>query len=385
MHIKNYLTAFSAIMLVLLTQPACHHKKDKGDTSSPRHTAIADPLLMLTPDQVEMAGIETGKMETHEMGSTLECSGRIEVPPESIADVTVPVGGLVKSCPRHPGDYVTAGQLIAVLEHPDYIKMQQEFLETRSQWEYFKEDFKRQGELTIENATSLKTMQQAQASFRSIEVKMFALRNQLKLIGINADSLNIENISSTVNIAAPISGIITRIFVNIGKYVGPEQMVCEILSKANLYLQLFIYEKDIHRISKGQPIEFSLISDPGNRYKAVVRTLSPKIDPASNAFSINAGILQAQPFINPGMYVKAYISIAQHSCLSLPATAIVEDNNEQVVFVKTTGGFKRVTVKTGISNNDRVEIVDYPPGLSDSSLVLNGAYYLNAAWNDQQP
>jgi len=61
MHIKNYLTAFSAIMLVLLTQPACHHKKDKGDASSPRQTAIADPLLMLTPDQVEMPALRPGK------------------------------------------------------------------------------------------------------------------------------------------------------------------------------------------------------------------------------------------------------------------------------------------------------------------------------------
>ena len=87
------------------------------------------------------------------------------------------------------------GQCIAVLEHPDYIKIQQDYLETKSQWELYKEDFKRQGELTVENASSIKTMQQAQASFKAIEVRLFALKSQLKLLGIDADSLHIGTIS----------------------------------------------------------------------------------------------------------------------------------------------------------------------------------------------
>ena len=385
MHIKNYLTAVFAVLSVFLTESACDPKRDKGSTSSGPDTVTADRILKLPPEQIAEAGIETGKMEYHPVGSILECDGRIEVLPSNIAEVMVPVGGLVKSCPLYPGDYVHAGQLLAVLEHPDYIKIQQDYLETKSQWEYYKEDFKRQGELTVENATSVKTMQQAQASFRSVEVKMFSLKDQLRLLGINADTLNIENMSSTVNINAPIPGYITNIYVNIGKYVGPEQMVCEILNKNTLHLQLFIGEKDIHRVSRDQSVEFFLISDPANRYKAVVKAISPKINASTDAFSIHARILQSQPVFNPGMVVKAFISTAEHSCLTLPVSAIVEDNDEQVVFVKTAGGFGRVVIRTGITGNDRVEILDCPPGLSDSIIVLNGANYLNAAWNDKQP
>ena len=181
----------------------------------------AGGVLRLSPDQAEQAGIETGKMEYRDMGGLLECTGIMEALPQNIADVTAPVGGLVKSCPCHSGDYVSAGQCIAVLEHPDYIKIQQDFLETKSQWEYYKEDFKRQGELTVENASSIKTMQQAQASFKATEVRLFALRSQLKLLGIDADSLNIGNISSTVNLTAPISGIYHRTEDQPGKICRP--------------------------------------------------------------------------------------------------------------------------------------------------------------------
>jgi cobalt-zinc-cadmium efflux system membrane fusion protein len=385
MHIKHYLTTALAVVLFLLAETACNHKGDRKANSFGTDTSIAAGILRLAPDQIAQAGIETGKMEYQPVGNILECNGRIGVPPSNMAEVMVPVGGLVKSCPLYPGDYVYAGQLLAVLEHPDYIKIQQDYLETKSQWEYYKEDFERQGELTVENAASVKTMQQAQASFRSVEVKMFSLKNQLRLLGINADTLNIENMSSTVNINAPISGYVTNINVNIGKYVGPEQMVCEILNKNRLSLQLFVGEKDIHRVSRDQSVEFSLISDPANRYKAVVKAISPKIDASNNTFSIHARILQAQPVFNPGMYVKAFISTAEYSCFTLSASAIVEDNDEQVVFTKTSGGFRRVAIRTGITANDRVEILDYPPGLPDSAIVLKGACYLNATWNDQQP
>ncbi|MBN2762348.1 MAG: efflux RND transporter periplasmic adaptor subunit, partial [Bacteroidales bacterium] len=326
----------------------------------------------------------TGKMEERQMGHIFECNGTIEAPPENIADVTVSVGGLVKSCPFRPGDYVSAGQPVAVLEHPDYIRMQQDFLETKSQWEYFKEDFKRQGELTVENAASVKTMQQAQASFRSTEVKLFALRSQLKLLGINADSLTIENISSTVSIKAPITGIISKIDVNIGKYVGPEQRVCEIINNTNLYLHLLIYEKDIHHITKGQPVEFSLVGEPEKRYQARVKAVSPKKDESNNAFSMHASITKGLPVFKPGMYVKAFVSTNEHPGLTLPVTAIIAGDNEHAVFIKTSGGFQRVVISTGISADNRIEILGYPPGLPDSVIVLDGAYYLNAAWNDQE-
>ncbi|MBN1415596.1 MAG: efflux RND transporter periplasmic adaptor subunit [Bacteroidales bacterium] len=384
MHIKNHLPAAITVLSFVITGIACNHQKDKGSIPPNGDTVMAPGLLKLSPEQIEMAGIVTGKIEERNMGVILECSGKIEAPPENIADVTVCVGGLVKSCPFYPGDYVSAGQCIAVLEHPDYVTIQQEFLEAESQWEYYKEDFKRQGELTVENAASVKAMQQAQASFRSTEVKMFALKSRLELLGIKADSLTIDNISSTVSIKAPISGHISKIDLNIGKYVGPEQRICEIINKTNLYLHLLIYEKDIHLVSKDQPVAFSLVNNHRERYKARVKAVSPKIDESNNAFNVYAYITNILPVFKPGMYVKAFISTAEHPGLTLPVTAVVADDDEHAVFVQTSVGFQRVVIRTGITVNDRVEILDYPEGLPDTTIVLSGTYYLNAAWTNRE-
>lgn len=385
LSLRNHHWVVFAVLMPLFVLSACHGENRLEPKDHAVHDSMSShSIVTLSPEQIEMAGITTGTMEAMKLGSLIECSGTIEAPPENIAHVTIAVGGLVKSFPHRSGDYVGAGQLVAVLEHPDYIRLQQDYLETKSQLDYYREDFKRQGELTVENAASVKTMQQAQVSFRSAEVRLFALKNQLQLIGIDADSLHIGNISSTVSLRAPISGVITNIHVYIGKFVGPEQMVCEILSKAGLFLQLDVYEKDIHLISRGQPVEFSLLSDPGRRYRAEVKNILPVIDPLNHAFRINARILRAEPVFNPGMYIKAYISTGEHDCLTLPAAAIVDDNEEHAVFVETVNGFERVVIGTGITGNGRTEITDYPPRLQESAIVLDGAYYLNAAWHEQQ-
>jgi cobalt-zinc-cadmium efflux system membrane fusion protein len=379
MHIKNTFTAGLFALSILLTATSCD-RTGRTETVSSEIDTVGG-MLRLTPEQAGQAGIETGKMGYSNMGSTIECTGIMEAQPENIADVTAPVGGLVKSCPFHAGDYVSAGQCIAVLEHPDYIKIQQDFLETKSQWEYYKEDFKRQGELTVENASSIKTMQQAQASFKATEVRLFALRSQLKLLGIDADSLDIGNMSSTVLLTAPISGYITDIKINLGKFVGPDLMACRIVNKNNLCLRLFISEKDIRWIKPGQDIVFSLLSDPMVTYPARVISISPAMEPTDDAFHIRAGIMESRSWFNPGMKVKATVRTAGHSCLTLPLSAVVFKDGHALIFIQTSGGFKPAMIKTGLSDENQIEITEFPSGVNDSTLVTKGASYLNTIWS----
>jgi cobalt-zinc-cadmium efflux system membrane fusion protein len=375
MHTKYYLTACLFLPAVFLLQSSCDRTGNlrKGFSGSDTSGGV----LQITPVQAELAGIETGKMEYREMGGWIECKGKMEALPENITDVTTSVGGIVKSCFFHSGDYISAGQCIAVLEHPDYIKLQQDFLEAKSQLEYYREDFKRQGELTVENASSIKTMQQAQASYKATEVRLFALREQLELLGINADSLHIGNIVSTVHLTAPISGIITSSEINPGKYIGPERMACRIVNNHNLCLRLFISEKDIRWIKAGQEVMFSWTGEPLVSYRARVRSSAPVMDETGNIFFSYARIPESRSWFIPGMKVKASVQAVKHSCLTLPLSAVIFEDKDTLVFMLTASGYKPASIKTGLSDEDCIEITEFPPGLNDSVIVTKGASYLN--------
>jgi RND family efflux transporter MFP subunit len=377
MHTNDHLTALMVILSVMASEMSCTRNRT-AETGLPQMDAVSG-MLILTPAQIENAGIETGKVEYTVMESVIECTGIVETPPQNYADVTVAIGGLVKSCSCHPGDYVKAGQSLAVLEHPDYIRLQQEFLETKSQWEFYKEDFKRQGELTIENAASVKTMQQAQSSFRSTEVKLFALKSQLVMLGINADSLSVENMSPCVNLTAPISGYLTDCSLHIGSYVGPGFVTCRIVNNSELYLVLQADEKSLHRIKTGQPVEFSLVSDPSVSYNARVTGVSPVVSNTENTYGIRAVITGRYSGLFSGMHVKAIIHAGEQSCPTLPLSAIAPADSGTVVFIQTRGGFLPVPVKTKEYAGDRVALTEWPAGLADSTLVIKGADYLKDA------
>ncbi|MBK7034390.1 MAG: HlyD family secretion protein [Ignavibacteria bacterium] len=71
----------------------------------------------------------------------------------------------------------------------------------------------------------------------------------MELIGISAEALTTENIHSTVSIRSPISGVIRDVKVNIGSCVDANSPIAEIVDNSQLHLDLFVYEKDLPKVS----------------------------------------------------------------------------------------------------------------------------------------
>ncbi|MBN2213400.1 MAG: efflux RND transporter periplasmic adaptor subunit [Bacteroidales bacterium] len=346
--------------------------------------ALPENTVVLNKEQIKLANISTGKIRKMLMGKTVECNGTVESHPNSVAVINAPMGGYIRSVSYIPGNYVAKGTVIAVLEHPDYIRLQQEFLETKNKLELYQEEFKRQGELTVENASSIKKMQQAQADYRITEVHYLSLKAQLKLIGINADSLYTDGIKTSIRIRAPISGTISRVNASIGKYSGPDDMIYEIVNTNDLHLHLKIFEKDMTMIKKGLHVNFWSMGVPGQKYNATINTIGQKLDEASNTFDIHARIQSGRDQLKTGMHVYAEIFLSRDSVYALPIEALVTSGDSRFAFLSDDSLFTRFEVKSGIQQSDFVELIDLPDSLTKRDMVISGAYYLNAEMQAEQ-
>jgi len=151
--IQSVLFCFICISIL-----SCSIKQTDDDVAARKE----NDQIILSSDQLAQADIKTGHIRKQMISDIIFCGGTIEASPNQQAYVSVPMNGYLKKILVHIGEYVQKGRVLAILEHPDYIDLQREFLETKSQYDYYKEDFQRQGELSLENATSLKTMQLAQ-------------------------------------------------------------------------------------------------------------------------------------------------------------------------------------------------------------------------------
>jgi cobalt-zinc-cadmium efflux system membrane fusion protein len=220
---------------------ACSNKDQQEETVTAATTA---DTLVLTNEQLKNASLAVGQMQELEIASLMKVNGKIDVPPQNMVSISVPLGGYLKTSKLLPGMHVNKGEIVAVMEDQQYIQLQQDYLTAKVKLVMFDKEFIRQKELNASQASSDKMLQQAESEYKTQKILVSALAQKLQLVGINPSTLNENNISKSVNIHSPIDGYVTKVNVNIGKYISPTEIMFELVNPTDIHLALKIFEKD---------------------------------------------------------------------------------------------------------------------------------------------
>ena len=333
--------------------------------------------VSLTPEQLKNAGIRTGRAERRRMANTLRVNGVIDVPPQNMVSVSFPLGGYLKSTQLLPGMPVRKGQSIAVLEDPQFIQLQQDYLMGKARLQYLEAEWQRQQELNAGKAGSDKTLQQAQADYSAQKIQVKALGEKLLLIGLNPQTLNEDNLSRSVVVHAPIDGFVSAVNVNIGKYVNPTDVLFELVNPRDVHLNLTVFEKDVPALRVGQRVLARTNDKPDKAYPAKISLISRNVN-EMRAVEVHCHFDRHDPALLPGMYMNAEIEVVEEDALAVLESAVVRWENRHFVFVqKSPGDFELTEVETGASSGGFVRIL--PKGnanLESADLALENAYAL---------
>ena len=190
-------------VIAILTLASCGAGKNPAEQSKTATTVST--VVTLTKTQQKNAGLATGFAGREKTRSTIKASGRIVVPPQNMISVVFPFGGTVKSTSLLPGMYVRRGQVLAVMEDPQYVDLQQDYLTAKARQDFLESEYLRQKTLNLSRAASDKTYQRAEAEYRTNKILISALRQKLLLIGVDPESLRDNGISRSVKIKATLS------------------------------------------------------------------------------------------------------------------------------------------------------------------------------------
>ena len=335
----------------------------------------SENVISLTPDQYKNAGIQTGKVEQHSISSVLKVNGSIDVPPQNMISISVPMGGYLKSTKLLPGMHVAKGEIIAIIEDQQYIQLQQDYLTARAQFGYTESEYNRQKELNQSKATSDKVFEQAKAAYLSQNALLRSLEEKLKLIGINPSKVSADKISRTISIHSPINGFVSAVNVNIGKYVNPSEVLFELVNPTDIHLALNIFEKDLDKLFIGQNLLAYTNNQPEKKYPCTIILISKNLSEERSA-EVHCHFEQYDKTLIPGMFMNADIEVKSTMAKALPDDAIVRYENKQYVFVaKANNQFEMQEVKTGNSENGFTEIM-IDAKLASEDFVIKGAYNL---------
>jgi cobalt-zinc-cadmium efflux system membrane fusion protein len=163
---------------------------------------LPEDVVELRADQIKLANVELGMVEMQSLGTVLKVNGVVSVAPQNFATVCMPLGGFVKTTSQLPGNYVTKGQTLAVIENQDFIDIQQNYLEARNKLVFAEAEYVRHTNLFKDDVYSEKNVQQVTVEYKNLRALVKSLEQKLLLIGINPEQLKEDNISSTVNLVS---------------------------------------------------------------------------------------------------------------------------------------------------------------------------------------
>lgn len=368
---KSFVFLFSSFLWLGFFFLSCSRSVPETETPEP----MPDNSIRLSADQFTNAAIETGSVQVRSISSTLKVNGRIDVPPQNMVSVSVPLGGYLKQTKLLPGMHVSKGEVIATMEDQQYIQLQQDYLTAKARLNFTGNEYQRQKELNQSKASSDKVYQQAEADFITEKINVKSLGEKLGLIGIDPDQLTEATLSKSIKLYSPINGYVSSVNVNIGKYTQPSEVLFELINPADIHLALTIFEKDLRKLSIGQKVIAYTNSQPEKKYACEIILIGMNLS-EDRSTEVHSHFEKYDKSLVPGMYMNADVELKNEQAYALPEDAVVRYENKHFVFQEDSAfRYSMVEIKPGNSENGFLELIGGEQWLN-KKIVIKGAYSL---------
>ncbi|WP_397364403.1 efflux RND transporter periplasmic adaptor subunit [Olleya sp. R77988] len=369
---KIYILLFSLVLV------ACGNSEKTTELVPETETHNDD--ITITKAQFEGEKMAFGTLAEYDFNETVKVNGMIDVPPKNKSSVSTFTGGYITKTPLLVGDRVKKGQLLVTLENPEFVELQQNYLEVSEQLNYLKSEFNRQKTLFDEKITSEKNYLKAESAYKSNLAHYNGLRKKLQMLNLNPSSVEQGRIASTINLYAPMNGNITKVNVSNGTYVSPSDVIMEIIDIDHIHLELSVFEKDIMQIKKDQKIEFTIPEASNKTFEAEVHLVGTTIDEQTRRVKVHGHVENDKENFIVGMFVDADIIIESKKGFGLPKEALIEVDNEFFVLIldeENTDEFHFETFKLELGKQTEayVEILN-SEALKDKQIVIKGTNML---------
>lgn len=325
------------LLFVSLLLASCGGKNNqsKKEEQEEHHEHENANTVSLNPEQMKSIQVQFGGIEQKQLTASLKANGILKVPNQNRASITSLYGGVVRAIVVQPGNSVQKGQTVATIANPQFITLQEEYLSLEAKVKYAELEYNRQKELSSNNAGALKTFQQAESDYKTLQTRQASLKKQLELIGINTSKLNNDNIQSVISVSSPVSGAVSKVMVNIGSNVDIATPIAEVVDNSQLHLDLYIYEKDLPKVKVGQTIHFTLTNNPGKEYDAEIYGISNTFEDNTKALAIHAMVKGDKTGLIDGMSITALVSLENATVTAVPTDAIVYYQGKDYIFIVT--------------------------------------------------
>jgi cobalt-zinc-cadmium efflux system membrane fusion protein len=353
-----------------------------------------DSTLTISPEQIQRAGI---KIETVGERISTDATGQQTtgvVQPNSYRETPVMslVGGIVRTVGPELGQNVRKGQTIAVVSSNDLAEAQTKYLAASAELDEHHKHHARTEKLVAIGAASREELEMATSKLKAAESEVANLRQRLLLLGLSSQRVSAlrstSQVSSEVSVPAPASGTVTSRTVNSGEVIEANKELLRVTDLSSVWVVGQVYEKDLGKVYIGSGASITTDAYPGRVFRGHVSYVDPKVDPQTRTAQARIELANPGQQLKIGMYVNVAFAVlggAESTVPTVPAAAVQNLNNQQVIFVATNDSnvFIMRPVRLSPETNGIYQVLE---GLdAGDRIVTNGSFLLRAEWLKMNP
>ena len=330
--------------------------------------------------------------------------GKISVDEDRSTLIFSPYSGRVIRLLAKPGDSVKAGQPLFVVEAPDMVQAQNDFIsaisnlnKTKSALELAKIVEAQNKTLYDSRAGPLRDLQTSQATtraaendVRSAQTTLEVTRNRLRILGMLDDEITkfaeTGAVSPHMTIYSPIAGTVIQRKVGPGQYINTSSQNTSasdpsfvIGDLSSVWLVAYVREADAPNVHVGQALHFTVLAYPNRVFSANISYVATSLDTGTRRLLVRASLDNSQYLLRPEMFASVTILTGEgDSSLAIPSEAIIYDGKTSHVWVaRSDKSVERRDIKTGLSNGQMIQVID---GLREGeSVVSKGSLFVDRA------
>ncbi len=342
--------------------------------------------ITISPQEESVIEIETVTVALKSLRKIHSAMGKVLAPRTKMAIVSYAFPARISQIHVHVGEWVKKDQLLLTLQSEEVGHAKSEYFKAMVDLELAQTNLEREKRLFDRGVGPEKNYIARQAEVRVAEASLEAAEKKLHVLGFSEE--DVKRIAGTheqnpiIPLLAPISGKIVEHQSVLGSMIDQSSELMTIMDPTMLWIDAEIYERDIAKIRTGQNVEASVPAYPDESFTGKISYIGDQLNDESRTITVRAEVKNRNYKLKPGMFADIKIHLNHASkALVLPGEAILDDSNEQIVFVKTDGSYTPQIVEVGMKENGFCEIIS---GLrKGDEVVVKGNYQLKSKLHEE--
>jgi len=338
----------------------------------------AAETIRLTPEQITQLGVQIASLKPSANIPLLTAPAKVVVPPAQEHIISAPQAGLVTQLGFAVGDTVNAGQLVAQLNSPEILTLQQQYLHSENQRQLAATNYRRDKNLFAEGVIAQKRWQETSSQYASLESDSKSFRQMLQISGLSTaqiqNLIKTGNFNSQINLYSPITGVVLEKMASAGERLNSLSPLYRIAKLSTLWLEIAIVHEKIAQIQVGD--EVAILNTP---ITAKIVLLGNSVNPSNQSVLVRAVINQSNPAVRVGQAVTIQLVRANtQTAFTVPSTAVAQNGGKSYLFVRSQTGFNVVPIAVIAKQGTDLLFTGALKGTEQ--VASKGAVALKALW-----